>query len=222
MTLYDILGLPPTATDQQIKNAYRTKAMLHHPDRSNGDKDEFQKVQEAYDVLSDPERRAVYDVTGSAERRLTPEEQAAREQRVASLQLIRGSLMKALQELDEAKADILEAVRQTLQGAAAETRAEIKRMTEHKEKAERAAKRVVADDETLVSVLKGLSEQLDGPLAQAEAALQSVDLALSILEGVEYVVDIPTEAEMVAEMRARQAEVMQQIFNQHFGRGSKR
>ena len=59
-TYYTILGIDPTATADQIKKAYRSAAMKHHPDRG-GDVQEFQRIQEAYDTLSDPNKRASYD-----------------------------------------------------------------------------------------------------------------------------------------------------------------
>ena len=68
-TLYEILGIRRTATPEQITKAYRKIAVKFHPDVAKGDKDEaarkFREVQEAYDVLSDPERRKLYDETGS-------------------------------------------------------------------------------------------------------------------------------------------------------------
>jgi curved DNA-binding protein len=57
---YQILGIEKTASDDEIKRAYRKMAMRHHPDRG-GDQSEFQKIQEAYSVLSDPAKRQQYD-----------------------------------------------------------------------------------------------------------------------------------------------------------------
>lgn len=57
---YQALGIDRTASDQEIKTAYRKLAMQHHPDRG-GDAEEFQKISEAYATLSDAQRRAEYD-----------------------------------------------------------------------------------------------------------------------------------------------------------------
>jgi curved DNA-binding protein len=57
---YQTLGVQRGATDDEIKKAYRKQAAKHHPDRG-GDKAEFQKIEEAYRTLSDPQTRAQYD-----------------------------------------------------------------------------------------------------------------------------------------------------------------
>lgn len=67
---YQVLGVPKTATDAEIKKAYRKLAMKYHPDRSKDDKNAeemFKKISEAYAVLSDTEKRQQYDTYGSAD-----------------------------------------------------------------------------------------------------------------------------------------------------------
>ncbi len=64
---YKILGLPKTATDKEIKSAYRKLARQHHPDVNAGNKaaeDKFKEIGEAYDVLSDADKRSKYDQYG--------------------------------------------------------------------------------------------------------------------------------------------------------------
>lgn len=59
--LYDVLGLAPDADTDEIVKAYKRLSKLTHPDRAGGDKDRFQSVQEAHEVLHVPERRVLYE-----------------------------------------------------------------------------------------------------------------------------------------------------------------
>ena len=60
--LYSILGVPEKATAGDIKKAYRAKSMKYHPDRSGGNTEKFQKVNEAYQTLGDDQKRRIYDM----------------------------------------------------------------------------------------------------------------------------------------------------------------
>ena len=68
---YEVLGVAKNASDDDIKKAYRKLAMKHHPDRNQGDKakqaeEQFKEVKEAYEMLSDGQKRAAYDQYGHA------------------------------------------------------------------------------------------------------------------------------------------------------------
>ncbi len=66
---YSILGVDRKATADEIRKAYRTLAVQYHPDKNPGDKkaeDRFKEINEAYEVLGDPEKRARYDQLGSS------------------------------------------------------------------------------------------------------------------------------------------------------------
>ena len=64
---YDILNVSKSASDSEIKSAYRKLAMKYHPDRNPDDKaaeNKFKEVSEAYDVLKDSQKRSAYDQFG--------------------------------------------------------------------------------------------------------------------------------------------------------------
>lgn len=66
---YEVLGVAKTASADEIKKAYRKKAIQYHPDKNPGDKEaeeKFKEAAEAYDVLSNPDKRARYDQFGHA------------------------------------------------------------------------------------------------------------------------------------------------------------
>lgn len=66
--LYDILGIPPTASEREIKKAYMEMARLHHPDKNQGNQESterFQEISAAYEILKDPQKRRDYDRFGS-------------------------------------------------------------------------------------------------------------------------------------------------------------
>jgi molecular chaperone DnaJ len=63
---YNVLGVSRTASQDDIKKAYRKLAHEHHPDKKTGNADKFKEVNEAYQVLSDPQKRSNYDNFGFA------------------------------------------------------------------------------------------------------------------------------------------------------------
>ncbi|NMH58839.1 molecular chaperone DnaJ [Alteromonas ponticola] len=66
---YEVLGVEKGAGEREIKKAYKKLAMKYHPDRTQGDKsleEKFKEIQEAYEILMDPRKRAAYDQYGHA------------------------------------------------------------------------------------------------------------------------------------------------------------
>lgn len=68
MDYYSILGVSKSASQEEIKKAYRKLAMQYHPDRNGGDDKKFKEINEAHDTLSDSHKRAMYDHSQTAGR----------------------------------------------------------------------------------------------------------------------------------------------------------
>src|SRR2546430_9477087 len=78
---YQILSVSRTASEKEIKSAYRRLARLYHPDVNKDPKatDRFKQINEAYEVLSDPKKRSKYDQLGSDWERIEREQEFARQ-----------------------------------------------------------------------------------------------------------------------------------------------
>ncbi|HRF28222.1 MAG TPA: molecular chaperone DnaJ [Candidatus Saccharibacteria bacterium] len=63
---YEVLGVSKTASDDEIKKAFRKAAVKHHPDKEGGNEEKFKEINEAYEVLKDKQKRQRYDQFGHA------------------------------------------------------------------------------------------------------------------------------------------------------------
>src|SRR3989344_4805117 len=61
---YEILGIPKTATEEEVKRAYRRLAHQHHPDKNGGDDKKFKEINGAYQILGNKEKKEQYDRFG--------------------------------------------------------------------------------------------------------------------------------------------------------------
>jgi len=63
---YEVLGVSKSASEDEIKKAFRKAAVKYHPDKEGGDEEKFKEVNEAYEVLKDKQKRQRYDQFGHA------------------------------------------------------------------------------------------------------------------------------------------------------------
>jgi len=191
MTLYDILGLSPDASAADIKAAHRRAVKAHHPD-VGGDARQFEEVQRAYFILSDPERRARYDSTG-----VDDDPAAAAEDQLAQSAITQLIVQFIGSTEDLTKTDIVGLIRATLVKQKAAHEETCRQIDLRLQRIETIGARLHRKDDRdgVVSALLGEQEREFNAAKAKEVGLIGVATrALTLLEDYSYSVD-PTPAE---------------------------
>lgn len=180
MTLYDQLGVPPEASADDIRRAYRRKAQRAHPDRPGGSNQTFHAIQHAYDVLGDAARREKYDRTG-LDREQDLQAQAL--ERVAQL------LMQAVDQLDVDHDDLIDKVRDVVLRQEQQIHNQVVDINKAISKRRRAAQRIGVKggrENRLAAILGVDVRQHEAALEQAKDELRRLATMLSVLAEYSY------------------------------------
>lgn len=211
MTLYQILGVEPTATAAQVHAAYLALAKIHHPDLDGGEESEaFRQIKHAHDVLFDQQSRMIYDETG-----LIASDPAAKLD-IMAIAMIRNFTLQVLNG-SGIDCNVLDAIRRSIEKHMAGIEQEITIANRTREKIEKAQRNITERwkgseqvKKALLMMLDGTAEEQRNVAAAKESELPPVKRALDMLVEAKY--------EMPAEVR-RQQPMMDLLYGQMQGLG---
>lgn len=201
MTLYQTLRLGRKATADQIKAAYRKAALKHHPDRNPGDEkaaERFQAVKLAYDILSDPARRAKYDATGEIDSPVADNRQAELLKMLSNclVEVVKGILQQGGRIEAE---NVVEHMKQAMKNGQGE-------LTKQKRELEKVKKGLTATLEriTLTEPKEGVEKPENFLVGMARAQIAQTEKQIAFLDhhhanltkGIEFLKDYRYRAEI--------------------------
>jgi DnaJ-class molecular chaperone len=175
---YETLGVPREASTQEIKKAYRRLAKEHHPD-VGGDEAKFKELQEAYEVLTDDNKRARYDA-GEEINPGNPREEAAK----AFLFQLFEEIIDKFGVTKDPFPIMKQAVRENIKALDEE----IANQTQRKKKFEQAAKKV-KKGELFVSCAKATAIKCERLIERLEAEKETGDIMLGFLKDPSFDLD---------------------------------
>ncbi len=191
---YAMLGVDRDAGVEAVKLAWRKAAKNAHPD-AGGDVDHFSRLQTAYDLLKDPVRRKVYDDTG-----YDPELADARDiEGVLILETLVNDFI--LDEREPGSFDPVAAMRRKLTDDIVKNRFHILELERHRARLRKHMDRMGRRPETdvLGSMLRARSQSIAEAIRKAEAQIETIEHAYTMLEGYSYEIEM---LEPVPEVKA--------------------
>lgn len=182
---YKTLGVRKNASTKTIRNAYRKLAREKHPD-SGGSSEEFIEIKEAYDVLSDPDRRAHYDRTGEDKGRPLAIDDG-RMQRII-MTLAHHLQMAIDRTYSPTTTDLLAAMKQSMVGTRASQQSEKKHREQLKEKLQDISERfsVEEGENYLQCMMTSNCRNLEAQIADHEDRISILDESIKILSKFKY------------------------------------
>lgn len=182
--LYDVLGVKKNATKDEIKNAHRNGVKKNHPDKG-GNKEVFQEIQRAYDVLGNEKKRTHYDATGETEIK------DAFQERFASF--ILEVLIPEIEKSDDLNIDLIGHGISVLRTELEKANTAVKDYNSHIEKIEKSILRVSKEKEGVNFISMMIEEkvrQYKGKLQLAESMIEFYDRALEEMRDYKYEFDL--------------------------------
>jgi len=184
MNLYEILGVAKDAGSAAIKAAYRKLAQQHHPDKG-GDKDRFQAIQQAYEVLSDDERRADYDATGEVR-------QQGPTLRQEAMEIVCAVVDEALESYDPVHDNLIDRAVLTIESGIRKLEDQVKSLTQRHARVSKAIGRASAkagNEDVVSPIFARALENIARPLENAKRHIVKCREAIKILREHDYHVD---------------------------------
>ncbi|WP_420820705.1 J domain-containing protein [Rhizobium tubonense] len=191
---YAMLGIERDADGEAVKTAYRQVAKSAHPD-SGGDAEQFGRLQACYDLLKDPVRRKVYDDTG-----YDPQLADVRDlEGVVVLETLINDFI--LDEREPGSFDPVAAMRRKLSDDIVKSRFHILELERHRARVrkhiDRLGRRPEAD--ILGSMLRARTQSIADAIRKAEAQIETIEHAYTMLEGYSYEVELVEVRGLAAE-----------------------
>lgn len=163
MNYYELLGVSPNASTEDIRRAYKLKAQVHHPDKEGGDEALFKQIQKAYEVLSDPERRQKYDL-GQEDDNVPPIRNMA-------VQTLVGIFINAIDNHEQIESvDLIEVVTNSIHANTRETKRRKSQLDRTKLKYLRAQEKLKFKGES-----NFLNQALERSLGELQLAVQNME-----------------------------------------------
>lgn len=185
MSLYDAIGVPKDASEDEIRKAYKRRASELHPDRQNGDTGKFMQLSKAYRVLMDKDRRRHYDQTGDDEEG----DVFAKRARSEIYHLVKA----AVDHVDVEREDVLELVHASIDAGLIDISKKISSSNARIKKLESVLRRLKLkrgeEDFLALGLREEISEERER-IGQCEFDRKVADAMRKILDGYTYERDI--------------------------------
>lgn len=181
---YDTLGIARDASEQAIREAWRTAAKTAHPD-AGGDAEHFSRLQTAYELLKDPVRRRIYDDTGYDPDLADPKDL----QGAMMLEKLVNDIV--LDDREPGSFDPVAAMRRKLSDDILRDRMHILELERHRNRVRQHIDRLGRRPETdvLGSMLRARSRSISDAIRKAETQIEAIEHAYDMLAGYSYEVE---------------------------------